>query len=127
MKVMILAAGRGERMRPLTDAAPKPLLRAGDKALIEYLSGEKLPGVARLEASAQKWRPKIGALGPEGGNPPVAKRFISAKKTHRAKKSKPSKPKSASKSKPASRIRSSSKSSAKPKASQKAGRAKKRR
>jgi molybdopterin-guanine dinucleotide biosynthesis protein A len=43
MKAMVLAAGRAERMRPLSDTTPKPLLLAGGRPLIGYV----LDGLAR--------------------------------------------------------------------------------
>lgn len=49
MKAMILAAGRGERMRPLTDSLPKPLLAVGGKPLIvHHIEKLRAAGVTSL-------------------------------------------------------------------------------
>lgn len=46
---MILAAGRGERMRPLTDKIPKPLLKAGDTPLIvHHITALQRAGITRI-------------------------------------------------------------------------------
>ncbi|MEG3191795.1 N-acetylmuramate alpha-1-phosphate uridylyltransferase MurU [Lysobacter sp. D1-1-M9] len=49
MKALILAAGLGERMRPLTERTPKPLLEAGGKPLIVWHL-EKLAAIGVREA-----------------------------------------------------------------------------
>lgn len=59
MRAMILAAGRGERMRPLTDHIPKPLLEAGGKPLIVHqIERLRAAGIVRLVINVA-WR---GAL-----------------------------------------------------------------
>ena len=65
MKAMLLAAGRGERMRPLTDHTAKPLLAAGGRALIDYhlfaLQGAGVRSVVvNLSWQAAKLRAHLG-------------------------------------------------------------------
>ena len=65
MKALIFAAGKGERMRPLTDVTPKPLLTVGGKPLIVWHL-EKLAALGVTDAVintawlAQCFRPTLG-------------------------------------------------------------------
>lgn len=62
---MILAAGRGERMRPLSDATPKPLLEAGGKPLIVWqIEALARAGFRRLVVNASHLAQRlVDALG----------------------------------------------------------------
>jgi MurNAc alpha-1-phosphate uridylyltransferase len=62
---MILAAGRGERMRPLSDAVPKPLLRVGGKPLIVWqIEALARAGYRNLVINAAHLAPQlVAALG----------------------------------------------------------------
>ncbi|MFT3807393.1 N-acetylmuramate alpha-1-phosphate uridylyltransferase MurU [Arenimonas sp.] len=65
MRALIFAAGKGERMRPLTEHTPKPLLSAGGKPLIEWHL-ERLAAVGIAEAVvniawlADRFEPALG-------------------------------------------------------------------
>ena len=49
MRAMLLAAGRGERLRPHTDTTPKPLLEVAGKPLIQYhIEALKAAGISEL-------------------------------------------------------------------------------
>ncbi len=62
MRAMILAAGRGTRLRPLTDTCPKPLIKVCDKSLIVYhLENLKLAGFSEVVINVRHLGEKIQA------------------------------------------------------------------
>ncbi|MGY6519410.1 MAG: N-acetylmuramate alpha-1-phosphate uridylyltransferase MurU [Lysobacteraceae bacterium] len=65
MKALVFAAGRGERMRPLTDQLPKPLLQAGGRSLLEWhLLALAAAGIREVVVNtswcAHRFEPAIG-------------------------------------------------------------------
>ena len=54
-RALVLAAGRGERMRPLTDTTPKPLLRVGGRPLIVWPLEKLAAGGVREVAINTSW------------------------------------------------------------------------
>ncbi len=64
---MILAAGRGERMRPLSDAVPKPLLAVGGKPLIVWqIEALARAGFRNLVINAAHLAPQLTAALADG-------------------------------------------------------------
>src|SRR5215213_3412711 len=68
MRALILAAGRGERMRPLTLARPKPLLEVGGRALIEHhLAHLAAAGITQVVINLSWLGDQIAAALGDGG------------------------------------------------------------
>lgn len=60
MKVMILAAGRGERLKPYTDHTPKPLVTVGNTTLIDHILVQlRVAGVSEVVINVHYLREQI--------------------------------------------------------------------
>lgn len=69
MRAMILAAGRGKRLRPLTDNIPKPLIKVAGKSLIEYhLHNLSKAGIRNIVINTAWLADKIHAQLGDGSN-----------------------------------------------------------
>ncbi|WP_297471069.1 bifunctional sugar-1-phosphate nucleotidylyltransferase/acetyltransferase [Thermococcus sp.] len=73
MKGVILAAGKGERLRPLTDDRPKVILQVANRPIIEYVLENLYPFVDEFVVVVRYHKEKlIEALGDEFGGKPIS-------------------------------------------------------
>ena len=83
MKAIILAAGRGERMRPLTDVTPKPLLPVRGKPLIEWhIEALARAGVREIVVNTAWLEDRIVAALGDGARWGVALRYSMEGRDH---------------------------------------------
>jgi dTDP-glucose pyrophosphorylase len=69
IEAVLMAGGRGERLRPLTDTTPKPLLKLADKAIIEYnINNLTAFGVKQVYISVKYLAEKIESYLGDGSN-----------------------------------------------------------
>lgn len=75
--VVIMAGGKGERLRPLTDTIPKPLLKVGGKAIMEYnVDRLALYGIDDFWVSVKYLGEQIEAYFGDGSNKNIAINYI---------------------------------------------------
>jgi len=75
--VVIMAGGKGERLRPLTDTIPKPLLKVGGKAIMEYnLDRLALYGIDDFWVSVKYLGEQIEAYFGDGSKKNIAINYI---------------------------------------------------
>ena len=69
MRAMVLAAGRGERLRPITDSLPKPLVRVGGRTLIaRHLSALARAGIREVVINLSWLGEQLRAVLGDGGD-----------------------------------------------------------
>ena len=60
MKAIVLASGAGKRLRPLTNSLPKPLIKVGDKTLLDYqLESLVRHGITRIVVTTGPFKEKL--------------------------------------------------------------------
>jgi dTDP-glucose pyrophosphorylase len=77
LDVLLMAGGRGERLRPLTDTLPKPMLMVGDKPILEHIIDHLITfGISRINISLNYLGDKIRDYFGDGSSKGIEIRYV---------------------------------------------------